>query len=250
MAGTQVIQQPILYTNNLKLAWASITTLTVTSVNSLGKKRDKTNVTDIALPSTITINAALNGINALDTGSLAASTWYTVWAIGDSYLNNASGYLLSTSATAPTLPSGYDVYAIVGYWVTNSSSEFVKGSVAGTGSVRDHIHDDMIKVLNDGTATSLTAVDLSAAVPPIDNTPVDFDVEFKGASAGDRVGIAAGGSTATVLPSLGVSSSSGAARGYVKQFANIVSSVAKVSYINSAASGNTDLWVSGFRYYI
>lgn len=52
-----------------------------------------------------TINAAAAGVvNGLDGGSLAASTWYYVWAISN---GATTGGLLSLSSTAPTLPAGY-----------------------------------------------------------------------------------------------------------------------------------------------
>lgn len=57
----------------------------------------------VSAPS-ITINATVNGANGLDTGALAASTWYYGWLINNG--TTTSG-LLSLSATAPTLPTGY-----------------------------------------------------------------------------------------------------------------------------------------------
>lgn len=246
----QVIQQPSLYVTNLKLAWASTTTLTVTSVNDLGQVRDQTNVTDIDLPNDVTINAALNGLNGLDEGSLAASTVYVIWAVGDSYLNNTPGYMYSLSYSDPKMPFGYDVKEIVGYWATDGSAHFLKGYVAGAGNVRDHVYDDMVSYLTNGTATSLTAVDLSTSVPAVDNTPVTFHGEYKPATAGDSVGIAAGGSTATVLPHINGTNTAAYSSGTIIQLAKLVSGVPKVSYINSAASGSTKLLVSGFRYYL
>ena len=52
----------------------------------------------------LVINAATTGANGLDTGALAATTWYYVWVIDN---GTTTAGLLSLSATAPTLPSGY-----------------------------------------------------------------------------------------------------------------------------------------------
>lgn len=57
-------------------------------------------------PLSATINLATNGAaNALDTGTIAAATWYAIWAIAKP--DGTTAALASLSATAPTLPSGY-----------------------------------------------------------------------------------------------------------------------------------------------
>jgi hypothetical protein len=66
-----------------------------------------------------TINFATTGANALDTGSIATSTWYAIWVIAKP--DGTTAGLASTSATSPTMPSGYTYKARVG-WVRSSSS--------------------------------------------------------------------------------------------------------------------------------
>jgi hypothetical protein len=61
----------------------------------------------------LTIAGTTTGANALDTGTIAASTWYSVWAIWN---GTTTAGLLSLSSTAPTLPSGYTHKARIG-WV-------------------------------------------------------------------------------------------------------------------------------------
>lgn len=51
--------------------------------------------------------AASGTINALDTGTIANNTWYYVWLCKGS---TGTGGVISTSATNPTLPSGYTLY--------------------------------------------------------------------------------------------------------------------------------------------
>ena len=72
--------------------------------------------TGISLP---TISTGSVGANALDAGTVAASTWYSVWVI---YNGVTVAGLLSTSATAPTLPSGYTYKARLGWVKTDASS--------------------------------------------------------------------------------------------------------------------------------
>ena len=49
----------------------------------------------------LTVDITVSGVNGLDTGSEAASTWYYIWVI---YNGTTVAGLLSTSATAPTMP--------------------------------------------------------------------------------------------------------------------------------------------------
>lgn len=51
-----------------------------------------------------TIDLTVNGSSGLDTGAVAANTWYNVFATGDGGAN--TNCIASVSATAPTLPAG------------------------------------------------------------------------------------------------------------------------------------------------
>jgi hypothetical protein len=53
---------------------------------------------------TCTINFGVVGAAGLDAGAIAANTWYYIYAIGTGIANSC---LVSTSATAPVLPTGY-----------------------------------------------------------------------------------------------------------------------------------------------
>ena len=67
----------------------------------------------------LSISGASSGVaNGLDTGTLAASTWYSVWVISN---GATTAGLLSLSATAPTLPSGYTFKARIGWIRTDAS---------------------------------------------------------------------------------------------------------------------------------
>lgn len=58
-----------------------------------------------------TVNFATTGANGLDTGVIAASTWYHMYLISNGVAING---LASLSATAPTLPAGYTLALRVG----------------------------------------------------------------------------------------------------------------------------------------
>jgi hypothetical protein len=68
-----------------------------------------------------TASIAASGLNGLDTGTSTANTWYYVFVIFNQ-TTLAQGTLLSVSATAPTLPSGYTFFARVGVVRTDSSA--------------------------------------------------------------------------------------------------------------------------------
>lgn len=76
-----------------------------------------------------TIDGSLSGVvNGLDTGILQASTWYYVYAIAGVSLTGtvSSGGLISTSATAPSLPSGYTYSKRIGAFRTDASIHFYR----------------------------------------------------------------------------------------------------------------------------
>ena len=79
-------------------------------------------LTDINLTCDIT---SPNGINALDTGSEATSTWYYGWVIYNAITDTVAG-LLSTSGTlgALTLPSGYTYGKIVTVVCNDNGDDF------------------------------------------------------------------------------------------------------------------------------
>lgn len=70
-----------------------------------------------------TISSGTAGANGLDTGTLAVSTWYYVYLIDN---GTAPAGLISKSATAPTLPSGYTYYERIGTVRTDSVLNFYR----------------------------------------------------------------------------------------------------------------------------
>jgi hypothetical protein len=70
-------------------------------------------------------STATTGANGLDTGTVAASTWYYWYAIYNANSATAAG-LLSLSSTAPALPSGYTYSARLGAVRTDGSSNLLR----------------------------------------------------------------------------------------------------------------------------
>lgn len=109
--------------SNLSIKVASNTTVTVAA--DLVTTTDGTNYLTTALSGTI--NLGTNGAaNALDTGTIAQNTWYSIWAIAKS--DGTTAGLASTSASSPTLPSGYTYKARIGWVKTVSGSATLYGT--------------------------------------------------------------------------------------------------------------------------
>lgn len=100
-----------------------------------GQAVDSTAAVFMALGSTLSksINAAWavgTGQGGLDTGSVAANTWYHVHLIERTDTGVVDA-LFSLSATAPTLPTNYSVFRRLGSVLTNGSSGIIAFSQSG-----------------------------------------------------------------------------------------------------------------------
>jgi hypothetical protein len=177
--------------NGLRLVGAfSNTTLTVSS----GICRDSTDVFDMDLGNFLGVNpnvpadtstivsSAINGINGLDTGTIAVSTTYALYVIADPIKTNPSGLLLSLSATQPTMPFGYSLFRRIGWALTDSSGNFKQITQVGTGAVRTYEYATPFAILTGGVATTFTNVLLATAVPNI-LAPVFINATYTGVAA-------------------------------------------------------------------
>lgn len=120
----------------------------------------------------LTINGATTGANALDTGALGPNQWYSVWVISDG--TNVAG-LLSTSATAPTMPGAYTFKARAGWVRTDGSSTFLRSLQRGSNAryklVAGSNTTAYPQVVNNttignNTTPTYVSTDISSYVPP------------------------------------------------------------------------------------
>lgn len=97
--------------------------------------------------------------NALDTGTISSNTWYSVWVIYNPTTTTVAG-LISLSATAPTLPSGYTYKARVG-WV-----RYGTGALVGTVQYGNRTQYTASNLMASGSGTSYwTAIPVGSFVP-------------------------------------------------------------------------------------
>ena len=69
----------------------------------------------------LTVNTAVSGSGGIDTGSIAASTFYYVYTV-----INGSGVLALVASTSSTSPTGFTQYRKVGAFYTDGSSNIFK----------------------------------------------------------------------------------------------------------------------------
>jgi len=246
---------PILYKQGGRVSVASNTTLSITA----GLFRSSIDNFDINVgdyfgtASSTTLNSANVGVlNGLDTGTLAASKVYAVWAIADQAGYNASGYLLSLSTTAPVMPqsafpSGYNVMRRIGWAVTDASTHFTTLVVSGIGNTVYYTYDVPVKVLNAGTSSTQAAVDLSTVVPAVAGIPVNLNCDFVSDAASKKATLCPSGGT--IASSRFILNAQVASVHVIQNYeipAVLVSSLPKVDYIISAATSTLDLYVAGF----
>jgi hypothetical protein len=124
--------------------------------------KDTSNNTLVARSVNVTPSIAASGANGLDTGAEAANTWYHGYVIAKP--DGTVAGLLSTSATSPTMPSGYTYKALVTAVRNDGSSNFFGYYQAGN-EIRYVAAKN--NVFTATYPTTETNVNVGTFVPPI-----------------------------------------------------------------------------------
>jgi len=155
--------------DGMALSWVDVSTVQI----GIGLARDVNDASNIELIATQNVDLTASGINGLDTGSEAGSTWYSVWVVSGS---SGVGGLLSAHATAPTLPAGYASAKRRIGWIYNHADDDIQNfNQTGTGRERtiwwNETGADYMKILDAATSNgSWTLVDVSSRVPTTAHT--------------------------------------------------------------------------------
>lgn len=213
--------------------------------------RDSTNSMTMSTTGTTTLSTASVGVNALDTGAVAASTFYAVYMIGDVQNRNATGFVLSTATSGPLLPAGYSSWLRVGWLLTDGSKNLLKFQQTGNASMRLYQWTTAISVLSAGTSATFAAVSLAAGMP-LQATPVNLIISYTANSAGNNVLIRPTGSTETTLTPINITSPAAShALAVNQQILPLLSAGnPSIDYILASGSDACSIWVSGFTDYI
>lgn len=180
--------------------WASTTTLTMLRL----RERDSTDVVDINSLSSMTLSVAGTGLNGLDAGTVANSTWYYLYAVTNgttvgllaSTVNEAASGSISVANYAYTfkrqLPFAFKTDGsahIQPFYVDSWNSTRPVVHLMGTSTRQDTSAVGTFNILNAGANTTSFAagtVSASSFVPAI-STYGNFFVS--GASSGNTVGV-------------------------------------------------------------
>lgn len=260
----QIVNLPFLYVNGLEISNNATTPNTKLDV-AAGICRDSTNTFDLNLGNfnsqvsatqsadvSTTINAAANGVNGLDTGSLAASTVYYVYVIADTLNGEPTAALLSANApsTGPLMPNNYNAFRHVGYAVTDASSHFLLAYVSGNNNARTLMFDaPQATAVTAGNAASYTDVVLTAFVPAVQNTPVYIASNFNPGAASRTLSLQPVNATGDAVTIIGQVTSVHITS-INKVMARLETGAPKIAYKVSNSGDAAALNVAGFDFYI
>jgi hypothetical protein len=228
------------YINGLRLVYASSSTLTLVT----GHARDSTDAINIDLTTNATLSTATSGaVNGLDTGSIAASSIYAVYAITGSA---GQGSLASLSYTSPSLPSGYSQFRYVGSFATDSSKNIFSFFMVTTSNTRYVLYDTPlanITAVSAGTATSFTGASCSLFMP-ITSTMAILNVLYtSGGADTDTLSLRQTGSSTTTPVTTYASGTATVQDFQVFQSTNTSQSF---DYKTTSASDSVTIYLAGY----
>lgn len=200
VTSEQYGQNPWAYTNGLGISNGADSPDFKVDV-AVGSTLDSTGVFQMDLSAPISVNGAIVGINGLDQGVRLASKVYSVYLISDPVTQLTTAGLLSLSATAPLLPFGYSSFKLIGYVVTDSSINFLKGYwTAGNSTTRLFMYDaPRATAITAGAAVTSTPVALTTLVPAVNNLPTWFATAATGSAASRVLSLTPGSATGTAV---------------------------------------------------
>lgn len=221
LPSSQIVNQGNPYINGMRLTYLTTTTFSV----GAGQVRDQSNTTDILMGNTllpgsgsgdtnsfgnsaaVTISISKNGVGGLDVGTVAASTEYSVFAIGNStgFLNGSAVVSLAAPTVGPTLPSAtasngltysYDCWRYIGSISVDGSSHIRKFTQTGAQALRTVWYDPGtgpstagVVIPSSATSSSTTYINAGVFTSLIPQTALEviLDVAFTPNSAGNVV---------------------------------------------------------------
>lgn len=258
-----IVNLPFFYINGAVVASNATTTRVDVAA---GIMRDSTNTYDMNIGNfngqvnpnatvnvTTTINAAVNGLNGLDTGALAASKVYYIYVVSDPVSGLPSGAMASLGlpTVGPLMPFGYSAFRHVGYAVTSAGAVFLKAYTAGNQNARIFMYDAPISVGTTASSASYAAINLITFVPLVNNLPVYLNYTFTG-TAGDTLALQPGAATGDAFV-MAAQVNAVAQQGQAMVLAqNTVISTVNSPTINYKNSGTDTITIrcAGFNYYI
>ena len=196
VTSVQFGQYPWHYANGLGISNDATTPHSILDV-AVGDILDSTGTYQISLTAPVKVSSAFNGFGGLDTGTVADSTVYAVYLVGDPVDLNPTGLMLSKSLTGPLMPFGYSVWSLIGYATTDSSGYFLLGYwSAGNSTTRTFTYDAFqATAVTGGSSATYANVKLNTLVPLVNNLPVQLYTVFYPGAASDTASLQCGNGT-------------------------------------------------------
>ncbi len=171
--------------------------------------------------------------------------------VADPVTRQATGAMFSLSATAPLMPFGYSAFALIGFVVTDGTSDILLGSwTAGNSSRRTFVYDAPIATaVTAGAATSYTAVSLAAFVPAIQDTPVIVNYAFTPGAASRTLKMTPGNGVGDFVTITGQVTSVVISNNTMV-LAKVTSSVPEIDYKVSNGDSAVAINVAGYEFNI
>lgn len=199
-----------------------------------------------ALSVNLTVDITASGANGLDTGAEASGTWYYGWVIAKE--DGTVAGLLSTSASAPTMPSGYTYKALVTAVRNNGSSNFIAYQQNGK-----RVFFDVRQSALSGGTSSGTSFSVATLVPAIAHAVLVHVRAFLSPGvAASRYQLSFGHNSSTDVINLGVAQDGSSATIYNDAQVTVPNLLQTLYYGWSLVSGgggtvSGDVWVNGFE---
>lgn len=250
VSSIQFGQDPWHYANGLKITNDGTTPDEIIDI-AVGSIMDSSGVYQISVDAVLSPDIMADGLNGLDTGTVAANNVYAVYLVADPVSQSDVGAIYSLSLTGPLMPFGYSAYALIGYVVTDATADILVGSwTAGNSCRRSFYYDAPIATaVTAGAATSYTAVNLSDFVPAVQDTPVSVAYRFTPGAASRVLNLTPGngvGDAVTVTGQVNAVVISENA----EVLAKVTSGVPEIDYKVSNAGDAVALNVAGYDFFI
>jgi hypothetical protein len=198
---------------------------------------DSSNREHVASAVSETADITASGVNGLDAGSEANSTGYYIFVI---YNGTDVNCLLSTSRTAPTMPSGYTYKALVGWVFNDSGGDFL--SFVQNGKLVAH---EAVVVLSGATNASLASFSVDL---PENATCAQFYFNFQTNTTNNRTFNVQPQSSGTNGAFVGGGNSPSATARTYGGFWITLDSTTQAYYANGSVGTNLTLYHVGFLF--
>lgn len=244
-----IVNDRIPYVNGGVFAYVNTTTFTMSDVQCSNSTDEVDMVIETDAGTTTVDFAVVGAVNGLDTGAIAANKAYAVHAIASALDSTTSGWLISLSATAPYMPTGYGLFRQIGWVFTDNSSHIYLMYVNGAGSVKTYQFDDTLVAVSAGNSTTAAQVALTKFTPPR-ATEVNFYAAFTPGAASRTAKFLHSGSSS----SLNVTITGQVVSVVISQTFSMLSAlntgVPEILYLVSNAGDAVSIYVTGFVDYL